>query len=420
MDFSLHFLVISLVVLILLSIFFSASEAAMLSINRYRLRHLVRKNHRLAKRVQQLLERPDRLLGVILLCDTFANIFASAIATLIAAHFFGTGGVMLATFVLTFVVLIFGEVAPKTFAALYPQSMAFIAAWPLTILLRILYPFVWFTGMLSNGMLRLFGIKVHKQTVEQLSHEELSTLLREGTGRIPVDYQAMLLKIMELGKVTVEDIMIPRQEIVGIDLEDDWGTILEQLTNSHYTRLPVYRATLDQFVGMLHLRKALNLLANDKLNKETLLEVTEEAYFIPESTPLNKQLLNFRHEKIRSGLVVNEYGDIQGLVTLEDILEEIVGEFTTDTAAIASKDIHPQEDGSYLVDGTITIRELNRALGCNLSESGPKTLNGLIVEYLEAIPHIGTALRLEDQPMEIMQVKDNIVKTVKILPRLTQ
>lgn len=419
MKLSNEFLIGLLIFLIVMVVFFSLAETAMLSINRYRLRHLVRKNHPSAKYVQQLLESPDRLLGVILLGATFMNIASASVSTVLAIHLYGQGALMTETFVLTFVVLILGEVAPKTLAALYPQQIAFVIVWPLRILLKVLYPLVWLVNLCANSILRLFGVHLKKNQVEHLSREELMSVLHESGGRIPTDYQIMLLKVLDLEKATVEDIMIPRNEILGIDLNEDWDEILEQLTNSQHTRLLLYKDSLDDVVGIIHLRKALNLLANEKLNKATLLEAAEPLYFIPESTSLNVQLINFRREKCRSGLVVNEYGDIQGLVTLEDILEEIVGEFTTDVAAMTSKDIHPQADGSYLVDGSMNIRDLNRILDCNFSTKGPRTLSGLITEYLEMIPPPNTALRLNDYPMEVMQIKDNMIKTVRILPKLT-
>ena len=415
---SIHTLITLLIILIAIAVFFALAETAMLSLNRYRLRHLVRQSHRLAKRAQQLLERPDRLLGVILFCSTFANIFASAIATLIAIHFFGQAGVMLVTIGLTLLILIFGEVAPKTLAALYPQRIAFFAAWPLYVLLQIFYPLIWTINTLANGVLKLFGVNVSHKTVEHLTHDELRTVLHEAGNRIAADYQSMLLKVLDLEKVTVEDIMVPRNEIIGIDIDEAWENILTQLTNSRHTRLPVYKDSIEQVVGILHLRKALNLLAQEKLTKDTLLDATDECYFVPEGTPLNTQLLNFRRERQRSGIVVTEYGDILGLVTLEDILEEIVGEFTTDVSAMTNKVLHPQLDGSYVVDGTMSIRDLNQMLHIDLPVTGPKTLSGLIIEYLETIPQAGTGLKIGCYPLEILQVKDNIVKTVKIFPKL--
>ena len=410
---SLKFLIGLLVVLLLCTVFFSLAEAAMLSLNRYRLRYLARHNHYLAKRVQDLLKRPDRLLGVILLCGTFADILAAAVATLIAIHYFGQAGVFFATLALTFVVLIFGEVAPKTLATLYPLPIAFFSAWPLIILLHILYPFVWVTNLIANASLRLFGVKIPKLRVEQLSREELSSLLRESTGHMPSDYQSMLLKVLELEKVTVDDIMIPRQEIIGIDINEPWEVILKELIKSQYTRLPIYRKSIDDIVGILHFRRVLNSLSEAQLSKEVLLKAAEEVYFIPEATALSTQLLNFRREKHRIGLVVNEYGEIQGLITLEDILEEIVGEFTTDTA-LMRRAVILQADGSYLVDGGISLRDLNRQLKFDLPLRGPKTLSGLIIEQLEVIPKVGTVLQLENKRMEVIAVKNNRIKTVKI------
>lgn len=414
---SLKFLISVLVVLLLCAVFFSLAEAAMLSINRYRLRHLVRHNHYLAKRVQDLLKQPDRLLGVILLCGTFADILAAAVATLIAIQCFGEGSVFFATLALTFVVLVFCEVAPKTLATLYPLPIAFFSVWPLIILLHVLYPFVWITSLIANTSLRLFGVKVPKLRVEQLSRDELASLLREGTGHMPRDYQSMLLKVLELEKVTVEDIMIPRQEISGIDINKPWEEILKDLIKSEYTRLPIYRRSIDDIIGILHFRRVLNSLSDQQLSKELLISTAEEVHFIPEATALSSQLLNFRREKHRIGLVVNEYGEIQGLITLEDILEEIVGEFTTDTA-LMRRAITLQADGSYLVDGGIALRDLNRQLNCDLPLRGPKTLSGLIIEQLEVIPKVGAVLHLENKRLEVIAVKNNRIKTVKIFPNL--
>lgn len=414
-----NFLFFLLFFLIALSVFFSLSETAMLSVNPYRIRYLVRQNNHLALRVQRLLERPDRMLGVILFCDTFADIFASAIATLLAIHYLGDQGVLWVTIALTFVVLILGEIAPKTLATIYPLRIALFAAWPLTIFLRVLYPVIWLVNSIANGMLRVFGVRVKSRVMEHLSHEELRTVVHEAGSRLPADYRSMMLHVLDLEKATVEDIMVPRNDIVGIDLSDELPTIIEQLAQSQHTRLPIYREEIGQTVGMLHLRKVLNLLAQGTLTKEILLEIAEEPYFIPEGTPLNIQLINFRREKHRTGLVVNEYGDIEGLVALEDILEEIVGEFTTDMLAAKTRTMHPQSDGSYLVDGTISIRELNRVLHCDLPLEGPKTLSGIIIEYLEMIPPTGIALKIGKQPMEVVAVKGNTVKTVRILPQVT-
>ncbi len=389
----------------------------MMSLNRYRLRHLAKsKKHRAAKRTLKLLERPDRLLGIILIGNTFANVFASSVATIIALRFWGEVGIAIATFILTMIILIFAEMAPKTLAALYPEKVAFTFSLPLTILLKVIYPLVWFANVIANSILFIFGVRIKKGLIEPLSREELRTVVFEAAGKIPTKHQNMLLSILDLEDVTVEDIMVPRNEIVGIDIEDTWEDILEQLRTSQHTRLPLYRGVIDNVIGILHARKMLGLMSQGKLTKDALLEIKLDSYFIPEGTPLSTQLLNFQREQRRTALVVDEYGDIQGLVTLEDILEEIVGEFTTDFANF-SQNIHPQDDGSVLVDGSINLRNLNRVMGWHFNESGPKTLNGLIMEHLEMIPRAATCIKIDGYPIEIVQVKDNMVKTARVVPK---
>lgn len=386
-----------------------------MAINRYRLRHLARKKNAAALRVNALLERPDRLLGVILIGSTFANIFASAVATVLAVRFWGDFGVAATTLILTLIILIFAEITPKILAALYPERIAFGAALPLKYLLKVLYPLVWIASEIAKGLLRLFHIKVAGYKIDSLSHEELRSIVNEAVGKSSSNYHDMLLGILDLGKATVEDIMVPRNEIVGINLDEDWNKILTQLRTCEHTRLPIYHGSIDSVEGVLHLRKVLNLFAENKPNKEDLLRAADQVYFIPEGTPLNKQLINFQQQKVRIGLVVDEYGDIQGLVTLEDILEEIVGQFTTDFSA-TTKDIISQEDGSYLINGTVNIRELNRALGWELPTDGPKTLNGLILEYLQTIPTTGICLRIAGYPIEVLKIEGNSIKIVRIHP----
>lgn len=402
-----------LMFLIVLSGFFSSSEIGMMSINRYRLRHLVKKKNRAAVRVQSLLSRPDRLLGVILIGNTFANIVSSAVMTILCVRVFGEIGVLIGTIVLTLVILIFAEVAPKTVAAIYPQKVAFLVSMPLQVLLYVLSPLVWLASAVSNSLLRMIGIKVNMQKQDHLSHEELRTVVHEAGSLIPSDHKDMLVSILDLGGVTVNDIMIPRNEIIGIDLNEEWDEVFLDLQNSQHTRLPIYHDSIDNVKGIVHMRSVSNLMATDRLSKETLESAAEEAYFVPESTTLSNQLVNFKTAKCRSALVVDEYGELIGLVTLEDILEEIVGEFTTDIATL-SKDIHPQEDGSYMIDGGCLIRELNRDLGWGLPTDGPKTLSGVIIEHLEAIPSSGVSVKIAGHPIEIIQVKDNKIKTVKI------
>lgn len=411
-----HILVGLLIFLIILSAFFSAAETAMMSLNRYRLRNLVRKNHRAAKYASELLERPDLLLSVILIGDNCADIFASSVATLLVLQQFGHAAVAFSTLVLTLIILIFAEIAPKTWAAMYPERVAFASVYILKFLLVVLYPVIWLINGASNLVLRVFGVKVSRKSLEKLNHEELRTVLREATGLTVTSYQGMLLSILDLEAKTVEDIMIPRQDILGIDLDEDWNLILQNLTKSQHTRIPLYSDSIDHVKGMLHLRHALNLMAKDRLNKKTLLEIADPVYFVPEGTPLNVQLGNFKKQRCRSALVVDEYGDILGLITLEDILEEIVGEFTT-SLDVATQDVQKQKDDSYLVDGSVNIRELNRLAHTDLPIEGPKTLNGLILEYLETLPIVGIGFRLSGYPIEIIAVEENMVKTAKIWPK---
>lgn len=409
----LELLVFTLVVLILCSAYFSASETAMMSLNRYRLRHLAQKQHKGALRISRMLDNPDRLIGVILIGNNFVNILASSIATIIAIRLWGDGGILIATVVLTLTILVFGEVTPKTLAAIHSESVAYPSSVILGVLLRVLYPLVLAVSAVSNGLARLLGFDVRPGTNHHLSAEELRTVVNESARGITRQRQSMLLNVLDLEKVTVNDIMVPRHEVVGIDLDDDIDDILYTLANSTHTRLPVYNRDLNNVVGILHIRNATRLMVQDEPNKAELLQLTREAYFVPESTPLTTQLVNFQKQKRRIALVVDEYGDVKGIVTLEDILEEIVGNFTTNLSE-ETPDIHPQNDGSYLIDGGTSIREINRKLHWNLPTDGPKTLSGLLTEWLESIPESHVGLRLPNHCVEIIQVKDNIIKTVRI------
>lgn len=403
-----------MVFLIIASGFFSGSETGLMSLNRYRLRHLADQNRKGAKTALRLLSRPERLIGVILLGNNFVNILAASISSLIGFHFYGETGVVIASVVLTIVILIFSEVTPKTLAALNPERFALPATYVLEPLLKILYPFVWVTNQSANLIFRLLGISKSQVSQYDLSTEELRIVVNEAGTVIPQRHQQMLLNLLDLEKVTVEDIMVPRNEITGVDLEDDWEKITKDLHTSQHTKLPIYEGDIDRIIGFLHLRKAIQIFKDpETASKETLRAMLREPYFVPAGTPLNTQLLNFQREKRRIGLIVDEYGDILGLITLEDLLEEIVGEFTTDPSA-SSRDIHIQEDGSYLIDGSTSVRELNRILEWDLPTEGPKTINGLIIEYLEHIPVSGTSLLIADYPMEIVQTINNTVKTVKI------
>ena len=406
-----------LVGFILLSAFFSGSETALMTLNRYRLRHLAKARHPGALRASQVLERPDRLIGLLLLGNNFANILASSVATVIGLRLSGEAGIAIAAGLLTLVMLIFGEVAPKTLAALNPERIAFPASLVIVALMRVLSPVVRVVNTLTGWLLKLFGVALDEASTQTLSSEELRTVVNEAGAMIPRRHQKMLLNLLDLEKVTVEDIMVPRNEIVGLDLNDDIATIRDQLTRSQYTRLPVYRESIDNVIGFLHLRYALDMLMRGDFTHDDIVALVREAHYIPENTPLNTQLLNFQREKRRVGLVVNEYGDILGLATLEDILEEIVGEFTTDPSAHI-KDVLAQDDGSYLIDGSASLRVLNRRLNWKFPTDGPKTLNGLILEYLESIPEPGTSVLLAGHPVEILQVKDNAVKTARVRPPL--
>lgn len=407
-----------LFVLLIISAFFSSSETGMMTLNRYRLRHQVRSKNKGAIRASRLLKRPDRLIGLILIGNNLVNILASSIATILCIRLFGGYGVAIATFGLTFIVLIFAEVTPKTFAALYPEKIAFPASIILGPLMRLFYPFVWLVNALSNGLLRMSGVNPSQKKDEPMTSEELRSIVHDAGKMIPRRHQEMLLSILNLEQVTVEDVMVPRNEIAGIDVNAEWKHIVKQLTNAQHTRMLLYRDNIDDVVGFVHARDALRMLTRDGFTKQTLLRTVRELYYIPEGTPLNVQLLKFQRAKEHIGLVVDEYGDIQGLVTLEDILEEIVGDFTTSVAPTPSDEISPLPDGSYLVEGSANIRDLNKEMNWHFPTDGPKTLNGLILEELEDIPEGSLSLRLAGYPVEVMEVKDTMITQVRIQPNL--
>ncbi len=403
-----------LLALIILSGFFSSAEIGMMSLNRYRLRHLVKKHHKQAVRVNQLLARPDKLLSVVLIGNTLANIVASTVATLIGQRLYGDMGVAVATVLLTLVVLVFSEMTPKTLAALHPQKVAFACSWLLMGLQMMFAPLVSLISWTANGILRLLGVSLDEAHKDMLSGEELRSVVHEAGGLLPIEHKSMLLSLLDLEQARVEDIMVPKAEIVGINLEQPWHELLVQLEMSQHTRLPLYRDTIDQLVGMIHLRSVLNLALEERLDMDNLLKIAEAPYYIPEGTSLNVQIIHFQKMKRRSCFVVDEYGDLQGLVTMEDILEEIVGEFTTDIAAL-SKDITPEENGSVMVDASITLRNLNRLLSWRLPLIGPRTLSGLIIEYLGYIPPADCCLRIKNYQIEVLKVGDNTIKSVRMV-----
>ena len=417
-DLHLGLLFLFLVILLMLSAFFSGSETGLMAINRYRLRHLARSGHRGARRVSRLLERPDRLIGLILLGNNFFNILAASLATIIAIRLFGEAGIALMPILLTIIMLIFGEVTPKTLAALHPERIAFPASAVLSPLLKIFHPVVAGINAVSNVLLKPLGVSNEDVTSQNLSVAELRTVVLEAGGMIPARHRKMLLSILDLEAITVDDIMVPRSEVEGIDLDEDWNNIMNQLKRAPYTRLVVYRDGIDHVIGFLHMRSVIaHLTRHGEFERDDLERLVEEPYFIPEETPLQTQLLNFQKQQRRIGLVVDEYGDLQGLVTLEDILEEIVGEFTTDPQTNVRRNIQRLPDGSFQVDASLTIRSLNRALGWELPTDGPKTVNGLIMEALETIPEPGATLELAGHTIEIVKIAGNKVKTVIMRPR---
>ena len=409
------FLIGLLIFLLACSAFFSSAETGILSLNRYRLRHLAKEGHRGAKRVTALLSRPDRLLGTILIGNNFVNILASAIATVLAIQLWGDAGIAVATVGLTLLLLIFGEITPKTLAALRPEAVAYPASLPLTLLLKLFYPLVLLLGWISNGLLRLLGIEPTSTRNDSLTTAERRSVVRESEHALPLNRQNMLLGILDLDNITVNDIMIPRNEVIGIDLDDSLEQITAQLRTTNHTRLPVYRNDINQIEGVVHMRQIASLLTHDQLTYESLLGACLEPYFIPESTPLSTQLINFQKQKRRIGIVVDEYGEALGIVTLEDILEEIVGDFNHQDLA-HSPEIHPQADGTQIIDGTANIREINKALDWHLPCDGPKTLNGLITEALENLPDSSVCLKIGPYRLEVLQLAENRVKSVRIWP----
>ncbi|MEA3220547.1 HlyC/CorC family transporter [Immundisolibacter sp.] len=416
-DLPLALLIAALIGLVLLSGLFAAAETALLSLNRYRLRHLVRAGHPGARRADALLRQPDRFIGLVQLGNNFCDILASSAATLIALQVWGDGAIALMAGVLTIFALIFGEVAPKTLAALHPERVGFPAAYALSALMSVLLPIVVSVNFVANGVLRLLGVRTGDAAPDALGREELRSLLFEAGQHFSPRHRGMLLRILDLESVVVEDVMVHRHEVRYLDLDDSWPDLLEQLRNSTHTRLPVCRGSLDQVLGILHLRRVMHLLADQDFDAQRLQTLLQEPYYVPEGTVLTQQLLQFQTEHERLALVVNEYGDTVGLVTVEDILGEIIGEFT-DTPTAAKTDVHPQPDGSYLVAGSASVRELNRTMGWDLPLSDAKTLNGAILEHLEDIPTPATSLLLGEYPVEIVQTRGNVVQVARIGARM--
>jgi Mg2+/Co2+ transporter CorB len=406
-------LIVSIVVLLVLSAFFSSTETALMSMNRYRLRHLARSGHRAARVAEYLLQRPDRLIGLILLGNNAVNLTAAALVTILAQRLGGQGAVLAATFILTVVVLIFGEVAPKTIAALNPARIALPAALVYYPLLKVTYPLVWVLNLFANGFLRLLGVRPEQIASHSLSAEELRTVVAEAGVMVPRRHQRMLLNILDLDAVTVDDIMVPRQAIVGLDLDRSWEENLAVIQTSPHDRLPVYREYIDNIIGVTRIRDLLPELAKGELTQALLLERIREPYFVPEGTPLNKQLLNFQQHRRRSAFVVDEYGDVQGLITTQDIVNELVGELDRDATAV-DLGVTKESDRSYVVDASANVRQLNRVMNWNLPTDGPKTLNGLIVEQLATIPETGTGVTVAEYPIEVLETSEHGIKRVRV------
>ncbi|MGB9130032.1 MAG: HlyC/CorC family transporter [Thiobacillus sp.] len=402
--------------LLFLSAFFSASETAMMAINRYRLRHAAETGHRGAILALSLLNQTDKLLGVILLGNNLVNIAAATLATIISIRLFGDSdlALSLATLLLTFLILVFSEVTPKVLGASYPERVAYPAAYVLTPMLKLAYPVVWFVNLFVQGILWLLRIKPPEPGHgSRLGLEELRTIVLESSGVFPREHHKILVNLLELEDISVDDVMTPRNQIEAIDIEDDPERLRQQIATSHHTRLVVHAGSSDNLLGILHVRRVLHALAGEELDPETLRENLEEPYFVPAGTPLFTQLRNFQSSRRRLALVVDEYGELQGLVTLEDLLEEMVGEFTTQAPSDTGY-LRREEDGSWLAEGSVLLRHLNRKLGLSLPLDGPKTLNGLLLEQFEDIPEAGVSLKLGDVPVEIVQTQDRAVKMARI------
>jgi Mg2+/Co2+ transporter CorB len=411
-------LIIILCIMVLVSAYFSGSETGMMTLNRYKLRHQAKNGDRAARRVEKLLRRPDRLISLVLIGNNLVNILASALGTIVGMRLYGDAGVAIATGVLTFVVLVFAEVLPKTVAALYPEKVAYPSSFLLTPLQYIMLPLVWLLNTITRLLMRLAGIRSDGSVNSALSKEELRTIVYESRSLMSRRNQDMLLSVLDLEKVSVDDIMVPRNEIVGININDDWKSVVRQLSHSPHGRIVLFRDSLDDCVGMLRVREAWRMMTEKKeFTKETLLRAADEIYYIPEGTPLNTQLVKFQRNKEKAGVVVDEYGDIKGLVTIEDILEEIVGDFTTSMSPSLAEEVMPQNDGSVLIEGSASVREINKAFNWDLPEQEARTINGMLLEALEEIPSIATRVQIGNYNVDILDVQDNMIKQVRITPK---
>ncbi len=411
-----------LALLLLISGFFSIAETSLMSLNRYRLRHLVKEGHRGARLASTLLAKTDKLLGVILLCNNFANAASATLVTIITVELFGEGEwiLMIGTLAVTFAILVFSEISPKVIAAAYPERLGIFCSYILYPLLKLLYPAVWFVNLFVKGLLKLFRVNINfSESAQSLTMDELRSIVTDAGHFMPKKHRAILLNLFELEKITVDDVMTAHTMVEIIDFDAPIDDILQRISSSHHTRLPVREGESEEIVGIIHIRKVINQIRthmqDNELTKESLREIIEDPYFVPAGTPLYTQIQQFQENQERIALVVDEYGEFKGLITLEDILEEVIGDFTTQSPSRIGS-YRQETDGSWLVDGSSALRDLNKKLNLQLPTDGPRTLNGLILEHFEDIPEPNTSLKIGDHRLEIMQTQDRIVKSVKIFP----
>lgn len=415
----LHWQYSALAILLLLSAFFSMSETALMSINRYRLRHLVKQGHKGAKITHKLLMQTEKLLGVILLCNNFVNTALATLVTVMTVHLFGEGELtlMFSTLAVTFSILIFSEISPKVIAAAHAEKVGIFVSYILYPLLRILYPLVWFVNLFVDAWLKILGIKINfGDGTKSLSMEELRSIVTDSGKFLPTKHRSILLNLFELEKIEVDDVMIAHTQVEAINFDGSLDEILDRIANSHHTRLPVREGDAEEIFGILHIRKVMNLLRLDHdMNKDNLREIVSDPYFIPSGTPLYTQIQQFQENKERVALVVDEYGELKGLITLEDILEEVIGDFTTQSPSLVGS-FFQEEDGGWLVDGSSSLRDLNKKLKLSLPLDGPRTLNGLVLEHFQDIPDASTSFKIGSHVLEVVHTQDRVVKSVKIFP----
>ncbi len=411
-----------LALLLLISGFFSVAETSLMSLNRYRLRHLVKEGNRGARLASSLLAKTDKLLGVILLCNNFANAASATLVTIITVELFGEGEwvLMIGTLAVTFAILVFSEISPKVIAAAYPEKLGILCSYVLYPLLKLLYPAVWFVNLFVEGLLKLLRVNINfSESTQSLTMDELRSIVTDAGHFMPKKHRTILLNLFDLEKITVDDVMTAHTQVEVIDFDAPIDDILQRISNSHHTRLPAREGDHEEIIGIIHVRKVINQLRSyqqdAEISKEALRDIISDPYFIPSGTPLYTQIQQFQENQERIALVVDEYGEFKGLVTLEDILEEVIGDFTTQSPSRVGS-YRKETDGSWLVDGSSALRDLNKKLNLNFPLDGPRTLNGLILEHFEDIPEPSTSFRINNHTIEIMQTQDRIVKSVKIFP----